>query len=78
MKKTLAQLIAEWSRLKNQNRVLLWLLLNKHDSELTLILASADEHGSLDDLLRFMAWAFERGLLPDIHRNCDHDDQIPF
>ena len=77
MKKNAARIIVECNQLKNQNRVLLWLLLNKHDSELALILASADEHNCLDDLLRFMAWAIDRGFLP-INENISYNDQMPF
>jgi hypothetical protein len=63
MHSTLQRIIAEHTQLLNHNKALKWLLELKVDSELALIICCADDHESLDDLLIFIAWALERGML---------------
>ena len=78
MQKKVAQLIAEKEHLNNQNRALQWLCINQFDAELGLILASAQEHNSLDDVLRFMAWAIEHRRLTACYNCPEFSTGLPF
>ena len=61
---TVPELVAEAARLPRENRALRWLAEFPEDMDLTVILAAAEAHDSLDDVLMFLDWALERKVVP--------------